>query len=190
MRHIDDWDRIEERQDGDFKNPPPGGYIVCIVGVEDDEKKECLKLKWDFTTQPWIGFNEKTFDRAGFWPTVLFRSYKESAIGFFKAFKTAVEQSNPGYTFDDRNPLGLQGKLIGVVLGEEFYISKSGEKKKRLYVAQTRSTQAIRDGDYDIPEVKDKADGAGSKPAPASSTPAPNPFAELDDDDDDLPWNK
>lgn len=190
MRHIDNWDGIEERQDGGFQNPPPGGYVVCIVSVADDESKECLKLNWDYTAPPWAGFNEKTFGRAGFWPTTLFRSYKESALGFFKAFKTAVEQSNPGYTFDDRNPLGLQGKFVGVVLGEELYTAKNGEKKTRLYVAQTRSVQAIRDGDYEVPEPKDKTGGATPKSAAPYKASAANPFDELDDDDADLPWNK
>lgn len=188
MRQVDNWDAIEERQEGGFQNPPPGGYIVRIVSVKDDEAKEYLKLDWDYTTPPWAGFNEQTFNRAGFWPTTLFRSYKESAMGFFKAFKTAVEQSNPGYIFDWRNPLGLQGKFIGVVLGEELYINKRGEKKSRLYVEQCRSVQAIRDGDYEVPGVKDKTNNAPGSSRRQDSVPASNPFEELEDDDGDLPW--
>lgn len=190
MRQVDNWDNIEERQEGDFKNPPPGGYVVRIVSVKDDEAKEYLKLEWDYTMPPWAGFNEQTFNRAGFWPTTLFRSYKESALGFFKAFKTAVEQSNPGYTFDWRNPLGLQGKFIGVVLGEELYTAKNGEKKTRLYVAQTRSVQAIRDGDYEIPGIKDKTGDSSHKAAAPYNAPNQNPFEELEDDDADLPWGR
>lgn len=186
MRNIENWDAIEEKQEGGFKNPPPGGYAVCIVSVKDDEDKECLKLDWDFTTQPWIGFNEETFKRVGFWPTTLFRSYKESALGFFKGFKTAVEESNPGYVFDCNNPLGLQGKLIGVVLGEEVYISKKGERRTRLYVAQVRSVQAIKDGDYEVPELKDKTGGAAQNST--NNAPAANPFAQLDEDEK-LPWD-
>lgn len=181
MRNIDNWDDIEERQEGGFQSPPPGGYIVCITSVEDNEAKEYLRLEWDFTEAPWVGFNEQTFDRAGFWPTTLFRSYKESALGFFKAFKTAAECSNPGYRFDCNHPLALRGKLIGVVLGEEVYISKKGERRTRLYVAQTRSVQAIRDGNYDIPERKDKTGGA-------NASADPSPFEELGGDED-LPWS-
>lgn len=177
MRHIDNWDDIEERRDGGFQLPPPGGYIARVTAVADDERKECLKLNWDYAAPPWAGFNAQTFRRAGFWPTALFRSYKESALGFFKAFKTAVEQSNPGYTFDDRDPPGLRDKLIGVVLGEELYIAKSGEKRKRLYVAQVRSVQAIREGDYTLPPLRDKTGGV----------PSADPFAELDGG---LPWNE
>lgn len=188
MRQVDNWDAIEERQDGSFQNPPPGGYVVQIVSVKDDETKECLKLDWDYTAPPWTGFNEQTFRRAGFWPTVLFRSYKESAMGFFKAFKTAVENSNPGYVFDWRNPLGLQGKYIGVVLGEEMYINKRGENKTRLYVDQVRSVQSIRDGDFKVPEIKDKTNNStGSSSRQDSAPAASNPFQELDDDGP-LPW--
>lgn len=183
MRNIDNWDDIEAKQDGSFKSPPPGGYVVCITSVEDNEVKEYLRLEWDFTEGPWVGFNEQTFDRAGFWPATLFRSYKESALGFFKAFKTAVEESNPGYRFDCNDPLALQGKLIGVVLGEEAYISKKGERRTRLYVAQTRSVQAIRNGNYEIPELKDKTGGVATK-----ASADPSPFEELEDDEE-LPWN-
>ncbi len=188
MRAIDNWDAIEERKEGSYQNPPPGGYIVQITAVQDDEGKECLRIEWDYAAPPWAGFNQKTFERAKFWPSPLFRSYKESALGFFKGFKTAVEQSNPGYVFDWRNPLALQGKYIGVVLGEELYTAKNGEQRTRLYVDQTRSVQAIRDGDFEVPARKDKTTGKPAQPvAPSASS---NPFLELDDDEADLPWNR
>lgn len=187
MRNIDNWDAIEARQDGSFRRPPPGGYIVCITAVKDNEAKEYLRLEWDFTESPWIGFNEQTCSRAGFWPTTLFRSYKESALGFFKAFKTAVEESNPGYRFNCSDPLALQGKLMGVVLGEEAYISKKGERRTRLYVAQARSVQAIRGGDYETPKLKDKT-GIAKTSAAYNAPAAPTAFEGLEGDED-LPWN-
>lgn len=186
MRYIDNWDEIEERQEGSFRNPPPGGYIAKITAVKDDEAKEYLQIEWDFTEGEWAGFNEETKSRAGFWPTILYRSYKEKALGFFKAFKTAVEKSNPGYTFDSRLPLGLQGCLMGVVLGEERYTKKNGESGKRLYVAEVRSVDAIRAGEFEIPALKEK--DSASAPRARREAPASNPFDDLDDDGP-LPWD-
>lgn len=183
MRKINNWDDIEERS-GDFPRPAPGGYIARITAVYDNEAKEYLKIDWDFANGPFAGENERTHQRVGFWPTALYRSYKESALGFFKAFKTAVEASNPGYTFDTSNPLSLLDKLVGVVLGEEGYTKKDGSHGKRLYVHAVRSLDAIRSGDFTVPEYKEK-DAPSASPTPAHTQ---QQFTELDDDDGELPF--
>lgn len=152
MRQIDNWDAIQET-DG-FERPAPGAYIARIVSVEDVEEKEYLAIRWDFVEGIYKGENQATFDRAGFWPTVLRKSYKEKALGFFKAFKTAVEMSNSAYTFSTKYVQGLVGKYMGVVLGEEEYRKNNGDIDKRLYVHQVRSLKAIRDGDFKVPELK------------------------------------
>lgn len=185
MRDVN-WDTIQEA--GTFDNPVPGAYIAVIRSVEDREDKEYLEIRWDFAEGAYKGANGETFDRAGFWPTVLIRSYKEKALGFFKAFKTSVEESNLGYIFSTRNVQGLVGKYMGVVLGEEEYRKNNGDVGKRLYVAQVRSVQAIQAGDFRVPELKRLA-----SPTPPSTTYPPYPsyrggFADMDDDDGDLPF--
>lgn len=184
MRNVTNWDEIEERS-GDFPRPTPGGYIARITAVYDDEAKEYLKIEWDYADGPFAGENERANKHLGFWPAALFRSYKESALGFFKAFKTAVEASNPGYVFDAANCTLLAGKLMGVVLGEEGYTKKDGSHGTRLYVHSVRSLDAIRSGDFTVPAYREKD-------APAAGTSAPSgraqqQFSELDDDDD-LPF--
>lgn len=183
MRNVTDWDAIEERS-GDFPRPEPGGYIARIVGVYDNEDKEYLKIEWDYDGGPFEGENERTNQRIGFWPAPLYRSYKESALGFFKAFKTAVEDSNPGYTFNTDAPLSLQGKRMGVVLGEEGYTKKDGSHGTRLYVHAVRSIDAIQRGDYKTPAYKENDAAKAASPSPR----AQQAFAELDDDDSDLPF--
>lgn len=186
MRHIDDWDAIQEA--GEYEDPAPGAYIAVIRGVEDVEEKEYLSIRWDFAEGAYKGANQGTFDRAGFWPSILRRSYKEKALRFFKSFKTSVEMSNKGWRFDDRNVQGLVGKYFGVVLGEEEYRKNNGDIGKRLYVAQVRSCKAIQEGDFKIPELK-RLEG---RPAPAASIPASEPvsagFSPVGDDDGDLPF--
>lgn len=175
------WDEIQEQQPGDFNNPVPGGYIAKIINVEDVEGKKYLKIEWDFTDGEYKGANAETFNRAGFWPTALMRSYKTNAQGFFKAFKTSVEMSNPNYTFRN-DPASLIGKLMGVVLGEEEYISGKGELKTRLYVYQTRSVKAIQTGDYKVPDLKKLAPGQALAPKNESQ------FKTVDDLGDDCPF--
>ena len=186
MRNIGNWDDIQERRPGEHDRPAPGGYIARIVRVEDDEKKEYLRIEWDFDEGEHKGNNAGTFDRAGFWPIALYRSYKHTALGFFKAFKTSVEMSNKGYAFDCARPEALEGKLMGVVLGEEEYIKKDQTVGKRLYVYCVRSVKAIRDGDFDIPALKRLAAGQ----APAAYPPTGQQFQAVEalEDEDDLPF--
>lgn len=185
MRQIDNWDAIEERQPGEYDQPAPGGYIAVIEHVEDAEDREYLSIEWDFAEGSYQGANQGTYDRAGFWPCRLFRSYKESALGFFKAFKTSVEASNPGYLFQTSNPRGLEGKRLGVVLGEEEYRKRDGTVGTRLYVHQTHTVEAIRAGDFKLPALK-RLPGPDAFRAPAAR---PGGFAELSSEDDgELPF--
>lgn len=181
MRHVD-WTGVQAVEG--FDAPTPGAYIARIVSVTDVEEKEYLKIEWDFAEGQYKGYNQDTFTRAGFWPTALIRSYKDAALGFFKAFKTAVEASNPGYTFDDQNPHALAGKLVGLILGEEGYIKTNGNPGRRLYVAQTRSLEAIQTGDFKVPEFRP----AKPKPAAPASWSAPGGGFPESDDDGDLPF--
>lgn len=184
MKKID-WDNVQEASG--FENPAPGAYIAVICDVEDNEQKEYLRVKWDFTDGEYKDNNRDTCDRAGFWPIQLIRSYKPKALGFFKAFKTALEESNPGYRFDESNLSAMIGKRFCVVLGDEEYQSNDGTIKTRLYVSQTRSLEAYRKGDFKVPALKTLD---GGKKSVSSSADLPgygvssyaNSFTNLVDD--------
>ncbi len=190
MKAFENWDSIQEA--GEFERPEPGAYIARIEHVEDVEKKEYLRIEWDFSEGAYKGANQDTFDRAGFWPISFIRSYKEKAWGFFKAFISAVEASNPSYRFHPErpDPAGLEGKLVGVVLGEEEYIKNNGSVGERLYVAQVRSVKAIQEGDFTPPAKKlldasqrpKTAGRAVNVPGPAEGWDGPLP------DDADVPF--
>lgn len=183
MIQINNWDSIQEQQPGEYNAPVPGGYTAIIVRVDDNEKKEYLAIEWDFISGEYRGANQETFDRAGFWPTVLRRSYKPTALGFFKAFKTAVEESNRGYIFSTQDVQALAGKRMGVVLGEEEYRKNNGKVGKRLYVYQVRSVKSIQDGDFKIPELKKLTEQSGGGYGGYSHN-IPD-FTPADDEDDD-----
>ena len=192
MRHIENWDDIQERQEGEYASPAPGGYEAVICVVEDREDKQYLEIWWDFLSGPFQGSNQETHRRAGFWPTRLFKSYKDKALPFFKSFCTAVEKSNPGYRFNDQNVLGLLNKHFGVVLGEEEYRKNDGSIGKRLYVHQVRSIKAIQDGDYKVPALKRLGGSAASAPTGRGGIcvyPDSQEFQELNGgDDENLPF--
>lgn len=175
MKNIN-WNDVQD----EMARPEPGGYVARIVDVEDNEEKECLFIKWDFAEGALKGANGNTYDRHGFWPTILARSYKPTALVFFKGFKTAVEESNPGYTFSN-DPTSLIGKYVGIVLGEEEYYANDGKLKTRLYVAATRSGQAIRKGDYTVPPLRP------ARNAPQTQYQGAQQFQSFADDGD-LPF--
>ncbi len=179
MKNVN-WTDVQD----EIRRPVPGGYAAKITHVEDNEDKEYLLIKWEFAEGEFKGTNQETFDAFGFWPMAFVRSYKQKALRFFKGFKTAVEESNRNYTFNNE-PQTLVGKFIGVVLGEEEYLAKDGSVKTRLYVSEARSGKAIRDGDYKVPELK-------KLPANSASTSyansAANAYSVMTDDDAELPF--
>ena len=173
MKKID-WNNVQEVSD----RPTPGGYAAKIISVDDVESKEYLRICWDFADGEFKGDNQRCFDSYGFYPMSFVRSYKEKALPFFKAFKTAVEKSNPGFEFKD-DPQSLVGKYVGVVLGEEEYQKRDGSYGTRLYVSEARSGEAIRKGDFKIPEFKR---------LPDSQKAALPDFEALGASEDDLPF--
>ena len=183
MRHDVDWSTITPQEPGYFSNPAPGGYPAVILRVEDREDRQYLEIQWDFPSGPYQGANQETFSRAGFWPITLRRSYKDKALGFFKSFLTALEESNPGYRFDGRNINGLVGKRMGVVLGEEEYQKRNGEIGERLYVYQVRSLAAIQSGDFKVPELKKLKSPSGAPAARPGGVSVPyEPYEYTNDD--------
>ena len=180
MRNVN-WDGVSEAQE--FKRPGPGGYIIKIVSVEDVEDREYLKIEYDIADGEFKNYYKDLYKSRGFWGGSFIRSYKEKALPFFKAFKTAVEASNPHFEFKN-DPQSLVGKFCGVVLAEEEYEANDGSVKKRLYVAQTRSGQVIRAGDFEVPELKKLAKKNGS-----DSGLIGGGFTDLPaDDDGELPF--
>lgn len=170
------WNDVRDLQD----RPEPGGYIAQITAVEDNEEKKCLFIGWDFVEKPFRGTNAATKERLGFWPMQIARSYKPTALSFFKGFKTAVEDSNRGFVFNN-DPQSLVGKFIGVVIGEEEYLNKKGERKVRSYVHQVRSGQAIKAGDFTVPAFK-------TLPGFAPAYTGANTSYDLSDDDSEIPF--
>lgn len=185
MKKISGYDKIQES--GSFKKLPVGGYVVKILSAIDVPEKEYLRLSFDIAEGPNKGFfaeEYKNDTREGKkWPNAgtFVRSYKEKALPMMKGFTTAVEKSNKNYTwnFDEST---LKGKLVGLVIGEEEFVNSSGKMRTHTYVNAVRSVDIIREGKFEIPELKKLSDDKVAASTPAASQPFQNPF-----DNDDVP---
>lgn len=186
MKKISGYDKIQES--GSFKKLPVGGYVVKILNATDVPDKEYLRLSFDVAEGPNKGFfaeeykNNTREDKK--WPNAgtFVRSYKEKALPMMKGFTTAVEKSNKNYTwnFDEST---LKGKLVGLVIGEEEFVNSSGKMRTRTYVNAVRSVDIIREGKFEIPELKKLSADKVAASTPAASQPFQNPF----DNDDSAP---
>lgn len=150
MRNID-WNKVKTASEG--KRLVAGGYVIRIVSAEDEPAKEYTMLKYDIAEGAFKDYYKELNAAKNFWGGQTIKSYKEKALPFYKAFLTAIKESNSGFVFnnDERN---LVGKVVGIVLGEEEYRKKDGGIGKRLYVNRFTSTDKIRTNDFDIPELK------------------------------------
>ena len=158
MRPIKNFDTVNAS--GSRERLKPGGYVVRITAVKDNEKKECLELLFDITEGPAAGYYSDVFFDDKPYAHRLFRSYKEAALGMFKRFTEAVDASN-GTHFTEQVKTGLKedqlvGKVLGIVLAEEEYINNRGEVARRLYddVRQDMPAEKIRAGEYVVPDIK------------------------------------
>lgn len=156
MKRLSGIKDVQEASEG-FKRPEAGGYICKITYVEDIAEKEYLHIEYDFAEGEFKDYYKDLKEKKGFWLGRFYKSYKEKALPFFKAFCTAVTESNEKYIFDGddyADEKTLIGKKIGLVLGEEEFIKGDGSIGTRLYVANTFSVDRIRKGDFKVPEYK------------------------------------
>lgn len=162
----------------EFSNPSAGGYVCGIYNIEDVPEKEYLKIYYDILEGEFKGYYTKQV-KEGRWKALpnFIASYKESALPFFKGTITSVEKSNNGFKFDN-DETKLKGKKIGLVLFEQEYIGNDGRVKTSLKVDKAHSVDAIKKGDFEVPEhecvAQTTSTSTGAFGAKASSTA--NPF--------------
>lgn len=150
----------------------PGGYVCEIKGVQDcpkgynpmkPETGDFLKIQYDITDGEFSHYYKDLEDKFGFWGGTFVRSYKPTAYSMLKAFISAIEKSNPGYTWHWAEQT-LVGKKIGLVLGPDTYIGMDGSEKVKMKVVAIKTVQDIQSGNYKKPD----------------DTPAPAPVKVVD----------
>ena len=149
-------DNVQEA--GSFTKLPAGVYEAKIIKVEDVSNKNYLKIYFDITSKgEYQGWFKKLYDsdtrEEKQWQGNFIRSYKESALPFFKALITSVENSNKGFTFDGEDDQSLLKKSVGLAIGYEEYINSTGKKRERMSI-EPHSIDKVRSGEIKVPELK------------------------------------
>lgn len=170
--------------------PGAGGYVIQIRRVEDRKDKAYIEVEYDITEGPFKGYYADLFERRKWWGGKFRRSYKEKALPFFKAFIGTVQESNggaPGLVigdFEDIDETKLPGLTLGIVYGMEEYMGNDGIIKQRpdTFNAVFMTPDAIREGEYEVPELK-PYEGASASNAGVVDTTVPSGFERLQADD-------
>lgn len=179
----------------DFERLELGGHKGIIKNVEEytSEKTGNTSLKVEVDTdkidkQP--GYFQEQFDTNPNadkrWSNgaTKYVSLKddENCIKMLKGFITAVENSNPNFTYDWKKDTDqLKGKKVGLIFGLEEYEDQEGNTKTATKLTQFRSLDKVDTAK--IPKVK-LLDGTlveyekYSKPANENSS---NPLEGLED---------
>ena len=152
-----------------FEKVEAGGYICGIYAVEDVPDKEYLKISYDIVEGEKKGFYSKLKKEKDWSLPMFIASYKDSALPFFKGTITSVEKSNKGFKWDN-DETKLVGKKIGLVLFEKERINNNGKKVVDMRVDKAHSIEAIKSGDFEVPERETIADVVETK----SSSPFGN----------------
>ena len=130
------WEEVKESTGGE--KLPSGCYVGKIVSAAD-----YLRLEIDIAEGEFAEYFAERGWSGRFW----YASYKEAALGMFKAMFLRIEESNPGWKFDgDEHDAGqFRGKLVGIVLREEEY-EKDGEVKCSQKIGRLVAAQDVRNG--------------------------------------------
>ena len=155
MKPIKNYNSVQAS--GDFERLPAGGYVIKITAAQDNDDKQYLRIVYDIAEGPEAG-RYKNEDAEHDYRHSFVRSYKESALGMFKAFILAVDGAN-GTNFNDRIEKGfpeheLVGKLLGVLFGYEEYEANDGTVKERLRLVRFLNIEQVRAGDFKVPDLK------------------------------------
>lgn len=152
-----------------FEEVEAGAYVCKIVdailNLNDNENKRNIQLQLDIAEGEHKGFFQRLEDRAGFWGLNGYMSFKKDQVNRFSKTCTSINNSNPGYSFNpmngDADVDSLKGKMIGVIIGREEYMSKSGDIREKCYVFQFLEVNKARNCKAKIPELKklEKNDG-------------------------------
>lgn len=161
MISLANFNSVEEATSGNGGSKlPAGGYVCKVCKVTDVTDKQYLEIEFDIAEGEHQFHFTDLDTRFGFWGLTSRRSYKESAIPFFKRMCSAINNSNNGYSFNpfvaggNADEQSLVNKLVGLVLREEEYEKNNGDIGTRLAIAYECPVDKIRKGDFKVPEKK------------------------------------
>lgn len=161
------WNEIETKETGEFKNLTLGGHICEILDVREYTSEltgnTSLKVSIDIKeNSEFDNYFKKQFDNNTLkdkkWPSsaTKYLSLKEEQTAYLKGFITAVEKSNNckikteiGKELDYEQ---FKNKKIVGVFGWEEYMNNKKEKKVATKLLHFRSLDKL--SEIEIPDVK------------------------------------
>lgn len=187
MQPIKEYEQVNEEG---IHPIPVGAYVMKITEVIDNAEKQYLEIYCDVAQGEHKDFFKNIALSTGTDYSRSFRSYKTSALAFFKRFIVSVEKSNQGYqwNWDEKS---LIGKTVVAVFGEEEYVAKDGSVKTNVKVQEFRSVQALKEGRIEIPakKVLTEEQKAAALKKISEQTPATSAATTIQPlDDDELPF--
>ena len=177
---IKKFDIDKTKEYGGFEMLPRGGYVCVIMGAKIEEREngsQVVVLAVDIAEGDYDAYFQQNFNRQTgdnkVWPCRYWLNVPKDDGSErdewdkrkFKTFTTSLEKSNEGYKFD-WDEKKFTGKLIGGLFNYREFETSSGTVGASPNLAQVRSADAIRKGDYKVPKDKKLA---GFTPAPASA---------------------
>lgn len=162
MEKLENYDRVAPIT-GEYERLEAGGYICKIISAKEEKSKSGKRMlvialdilegdKKDFFRNR---FNEDSrADKK--WPSgAIYRQMLEGdkAAGFLKGLMTSLEASNDGFkwNWDEKKLTDLK---CGGIFGEEEYEKIDGSVGTTTKIKFIRTTKAIQDGNFKIPELK------------------------------------
>ena len=157
---------------GEFAGVKAGGYICEIIDSKVEQSKkgnDMLVLAIDIAEGDYKGFfakqfeerknNAKSPEKAVKYPNnAVIRCVLsgENWINRFKGIITSIEKSNEGFNWKSCNgdESKLKGLMVGAIFSEEEYERLDGSVGTAVKVHHLRSVDAIKNGDYKIPNIK------------------------------------
>lgn len=159
---------------GSFESPKAGGYIAGILDVENFPEREYLKFTYDIIEGEFKNYYRNLKNEKGWALPTFIKSYKDNPVvlGFFKGMVTSIEESNKGFKWDGETESMFKNKKVGIVLQEEHYLNSKNEEKIKYSVERLHSVNAIKNGDYKVPEPKLLANSPSISPFANNSNEA------------------
>lgn len=168
---------------------PKGGYVIKILNTKVVAYSwgSVLVLQMDIAEGEQAGFYQKNYDNQtqedkkwkGTFRINLPKddgSEQDSwTIRSLKTNMTAIEQSNPGYTWD-WDETKLKGKIVGALFNEKEY-EFNGKKGFFTNCKRLIEAEKIRSGNYKLPQ-DDMLKGSSSQ-----NMDIPEGFSAIDDED-------
>ena len=165
IKKPNNWSELKE-SGGDFPRLTPGGYVAIIRRVTDHDADQYIEVEYDIAEGECKAIAVNAYERFGNWSYKFRVYYREKSLGFFKHFISAVEKTNPNFTFYFGNVNCLVNKGIGLVIGTRQYWGKDGTLKEAPDVQDYCTASEIREGALpSSPKVRPPKEGTAPQNA-------------------------